>query len=127
MCVRCMQQLMTVPRRYAITTNLVSNICELACIGVRGMHAVIAVAAVLAALSPTPTGRLAQLRADWSSAFEQQEREFHRVPLAATSSVPTDLRGTLFKNGPARFRRGGDSYAHWLGTVATWNSRPRRA
>mgnify|MGYP006175110711 CR=1 FL=1 len=73
-------------------------------------------AAVLAALRPAPTARLQQLRVDWSSAFEQQEREFHRVPLVATGSVPTSLRGTLFKNGPARFRRGDDSYAHWLGT-----------
>ena len=77
-----------------------------------------------------------QLCDDWSAAFTSQEHEFDAVPLqVAGGSLPRSLRGTLFKNGPARFRRGGERYAHWLdgdgyvtalvldGGGATWSGR----
>ena len=51
---------------------------------------------------------LRRLRDDWSAAFEPQLREYTAVPVsvAAGGRLPDELRGTLFKNGPARFRRG---------------------
>lgn len=78
-----------------------------------------------------------QLRADWSAAFATQENEFDHVELHPTppGSLPDSLCGTLFKNGPARFSRGDDEYAHWLdgdgfvtalnleGGAASWSGR----
>jgi len=56
-----------------------------------------------------------QVANDWSAAFKQQNREYHNVAISATvGQLPSSLRGTLFKNGPARFSRGNDQYAHWL-------------
>ena len=82
-----------------------------------------------AAISP-------QLQQDWSASFATQEREFHELPLqAAHGQLPLGITGTLFKNGPARFSRGDDRYAHWLdgdgyvtalrldGGSATWSGR----
>ena len=49
-----------------------------------------------------------QLRRDWTAAFESQPLEFDRMAVPVVSgAVPEDLRGTLFKNGPALFSRGG--------------------
>ena len=65
---------------------------------------------------PPPSDPRRQLCDDWSAAFTSQEHEFDAVPLhaAAGGSLPLTLRGTLFKNGPARFSRGDERYAHWL-------------
>ena len=70
-------------------------------------------AAILLSLQPSVDERL---RLDWSAAFATQENEFEHVELHATppGQLPSSLRGTLFKNGPARFSRGDDTYAHWL-------------
>ena len=65
---------------------------------------------------PPPSDPRRQLCDDWSAAFISQEHEFDAVPLHAAvgGSLPLTLRGTLFKNGPARFSRGDERYAHWL-------------
>ena len=56
-----------------------------------------------------------QLRADWKAAFASQPNEFAQIPVQLVSGTPpVGLQGTLFKNGPARFERGGLKYAHWL-------------
>ena len=71
-------------------------------------------AAVLLSVPPLSDTQQ-QLCDDWSAAFATQEHEFDAVPLRVTGgSLPHSLRGTLFKNGPARFRRGDERYAHWL-------------
>jgi all-trans-8'-apo-beta-carotenal 15,15'-oxygenase len=56
----------------------------------------------------------ALLRADWQKAFASQPAEFQSVPLIVVGTPPPGLSGTLFKNGPANFERGGEPYAHWL-------------
>tara|TARA_B100000513_G_scaffold71704_2_gene28800 strand:- start:3938 stop:5926 length:1989 start_codon:yes stop_codon:yes gene_type:complete len=83
--------------------------------------------ALAAALQPVPSagprgGTAAQapsaaeqLRRDWRAAFATQQHEYADVPLSAShGELPRGLSGVLFKNGPARFERGGAEYAHWL-------------
>jgi all-trans-8'-apo-beta-carotenal 15,15'-oxygenase len=68
---------------------------------------------VCAVLDMTPTPKLA--REDWQAAFASQPAEFARVPLRQSGKLPMALLGgTLYKNGPANFERGGVKYAHWL-------------
>ena len=56
-----------------------------------------------------------QLRRDWKAAFATQPAEYANVAATVVSGrLPKSLRGTLYKNGPARFERGGVEYAHWL-------------
>ena len=72
-------------------------------------------AAIVLGVPPPLIDPQRQLCDDWSAAFTSQEHEFDAVPLqAAEGSLPLSLRGTLFKNGPARFSRGDERYAHWL-------------
>ena len=69
--------------------------------------------ALFACLGLTP--QQSQLRRDWKSAFATQPSEFANVAATVISGrLPASLRGTLYKNGPARFERGGTTYAHWL-------------
>ena len=67
-------------------------------------------------------------REDWTAAFASQPNEYHRVPLKLTTGTPpASLSGTLYKNGPANFHRGGVEYAHWLdgdGYVTALEIRP---
>ncbi len=50
-------------------------------------------------------------RDDWASAFRNVGSELTAVPLAAGSgTIPPELRGTLYRNGPGRLERGG----HWV-------------
>jgi all-trans-8'-apo-beta-carotenal 15,15'-oxygenase len=50
-------------------------------------------------------------RADWASAFRNVGQELSNVPLkASTGTIPADLKGTLYRNGPGRLERGG----HWV-------------
>jgi all-trans-8'-apo-beta-carotenal 15,15'-oxygenase len=51
----------------------------------------------------------------WGQAFAQRIQEFPATPLTVLSgSLPTDLRGSLYRNGPALFERRGDRIAHWF-------------
>ena len=46
-------------------------------------------------------------RADWASAFGNVDSELTAVPLkAASGSIPAELKGTLYSNGPGRLERG---------------------
>ena len=50
-------------------------------------------------------------RSDWSSAFRNVGVELNAVPLvAARGTIPSELAGTLYRNGPGRLERGG----HWV-------------
>ena len=52
-------------------------------------------------------------RADWASAFCNVDSELTAVPLkAARGSIPAELKGTLYRNGPGRLERGGQSVHH---------------
>ena len=51
--------------------------------------------------------------ADWAAAFDSQLAEFSYAP-RVEGKLPPWLKGTLFRNGPARFERGGQRYARML-------------
>jgi carotenoid cleavage dioxygenase-like enzyme len=52
---------------------------------------------------------------DWRLAFTDVEDDIDEQPLALVHGrPPRDLRGTLYRNGPARFRRPGGSAGHWF-------------
>jgi all-trans-8'-apo-beta-carotenal 15,15'-oxygenase len=47
-------------------------------------------------------------RADWASAFRNVVSELSAVPLsAARGTIPAELSGSLYRNGPGRLERGG--------------------
>lgn len=54
--------------------------------------------------------------ADWAAAFATQPEQFDYVIGAEEieGEIPPDLRGTLFRNGPANFVRGREMYRHML-------------
>jgi all-trans-8'-apo-beta-carotenal 15,15'-oxygenase len=50
-------------------------------------------------------------RADWASGFRNVGQELSNVALKASKgTIPADLKGTLYRNGPGRLERGG----HWV-------------
>ena len=52
-------------------------------------------------------------RRDWASAFRNVEEELTDVPLAAVrGSVPAELNGIFYRNGPGRLERGGQRVHH---------------
>ena len=75
-------------------------------------------AIVLATLGACLQPAELQLRRDWRAAFRTQPREFSRVDVPVVAGrLPEGLRGTLYKNGPARFERGGIEYAFMSTTM----------
>ncbi|MDJ0571740.1 MAG: carotenoid oxygenase family protein [Pleurocapsa sp. MO_192.B19] len=51
----------------------------------------------------------------WSKAISQPATEFDSTPLSIISGeIPPDLRGTLYRNGPARLSRGEQRVGHWF-------------
>jgi all-trans-8'-apo-beta-carotenal 15,15'-oxygenase len=51
----------------------------------------------------------------WSKAIAQPATEFALTPLSIISGkIPTDLRGSLYRNGPARLSRGAKRVGHWF-------------
>ncbi len=51
----------------------------------------------------------------WSRAFTEPIREFPPTPLQIIEGhLPSDLRGRLYRNGPALFERNGERIAHWF-------------
>ena len=51
----------------------------------------------------------------WSKSLAQPAAEFASTPLAVISGkIPQELRGTLYRNGPARLSRGGQQVGHWF-------------
>jgi all-trans-8'-apo-beta-carotenal 15,15'-oxygenase len=65
--------------------------------------------------SPTAQPSAALDLALWAQAIAQPAAEFAATPLPVIEGqLPTDLRGTLYRNGPARFERGGTRVGHWF-------------
>ncbi|BAC91630.1 carotenoid oxygenase family protein [Gloeobacter violaceus] len=50
--------------------------------------------------------------ADWAGGYRTLEAEQAYVIDAIEGTIPAELTGTLFRNGPGRFERGGVSYKH---------------
>ena len=51
----------------------------------------------------------------WANAIAQSATEFPPTPLPILSgSIPEGLRGSLYRNGPARLERGGVQVGHWF-------------
>jgi all-trans-8'-apo-beta-carotenal 15,15'-oxygenase len=51
----------------------------------------------------------------WSKAIAHPAQEFSLTPLPIISgAIPSDLQGTLYRNGPARLQRGGIQVGHWF-------------
>ncbi|NJK61412.1 MAG: hypothetical protein HC921_00815 [Synechococcaceae cyanobacterium SM2_3_1] len=52
---------------------------------------------------------------EWAKAIAQPGQEFGPVELQASSgTLPTDLQGSLYRNGPGRLERGGQRVNHWF-------------
>ncbi|TMD98238.1 MAG: carotenoid oxygenase family protein [Chloroflexi bacterium] len=62
-----------------------------------------------------PTALPTETTPGWRLGFQSLETE-HReaVELEVTGELPTDLRGTLYRIGPARHEAGGERYRHWF-------------
>jgi len=55
------------------------------------------------------------LQSAWSRCIAQPAREFGPSKLSVLSgNLPPGLRGTLYRNGPARLERGGIRVGHWF-------------
>ncbi|GAB4535246.1 MAG: carotenoid oxygenase family protein [Pleurocapsa sp.] len=53
--------------------------------------------------------------APWSKSLARPATEFALTPLSVISgSIPPDLNGTLYRNGPARLERGSERVGHWF-------------
>jgi all-trans-8'-apo-beta-carotenal 15,15'-oxygenase len=51
---------------------------------------------------------------DWVRTFSDLRREHGFEPLRVEGTLPADLEGTFYKNGPGRFSAGGERYGHWF-------------
>ncbi len=55
------------------------------------------------------------LKAAWWGAIASPAQEFPLTPLSLlTGNIPPGLRGTLYRNGPGRLSRGGQTMGHWF-------------
>ncbi|MEY3545087.1 MAG: hypothetical protein RLZZ247_1244 [Cyanobacteriota bacterium] len=64
-------------------------------------------------MTAAPAAAPAYDRADWSSAFRNVGVELDGVALtAARGTIPPELEGTLYRNGPGRLERGGQWVHH---------------
>ena len=60
-------------------------------------------------------GAIAPAPKAWAKAFEQPATPFDRQPLRLLEgSIPTELKGTFYQNGAARFSRGHAQVGHWF-------------
>jgi all-trans-8'-apo-beta-carotenal 15,15'-oxygenase len=51
----------------------------------------------------------------WASAIAKPATEFALTPLSIVEgSIPAGLKGSLYRNGPARLERGGQRVGHWF-------------
>lgn len=50
----------------------------------------------------------------WRRGFENLSREHGFVPLRVEGTLPAELRGTFYRNGPGTFDVAGERYRHWF-------------
>lgn len=50
----------------------------------------------------------------WPDAFAEVPESYGPTTVAFDRALPAQLRGTLYRNGPARMHRGGTGYQHWF-------------
>ena len=51
----------------------------------------------------------------WSRAISEPAKEFNLTKLQVIEGqIPKDLRGSLYRDGPARFERAGQKVTHWF-------------
>lgn len=63
----------------------------------------------------TTAPRVQPSQKGWAKAIARIPSEFSRTPLSIISGqIPEGLRGTLYRNGPARLERGGEPVGHWF-------------
>jgi all-trans-8'-apo-beta-carotenal 15,15'-oxygenase len=60
----------------------------------------------------TATQDLSYRLSDWAEGYTTLTQEYDYAIDEIEGSIPTELKGTLFRNGPGRFDRGGISYKH---------------
>jgi len=53
-------------------------------------------------------------RPDWALAFDGVTQDLPPLDMQLRGRIPEACRGTLYRNGPARFERGGQRYGHWI-------------
>lgn len=78
-----------------------------------------------AAATPMPL-RAAAGAADWTLGLNDVDADIPGQPLKRLHGRAPALAGTLFRNGPARFRRGASSVGHWFdgdGLIRAWRIR----
>ncbi|PZO40172.1 MAG: hypothetical protein DCF17_12445 [Shackletoniella antarctica] len=69
----------------------------------------------MASTAPTQAQPATSTAKPWARAIAQPASEFAATPLTLLEGqLPANLRGTLYRNGPARFERGGDRVSHWF-------------
>lgn len=66
------------------------------------------------AISPTYTPSPMPFDPPWLGGLQDLRREHGFEPLRVTGRLPPTLRGTLYRNGPARFSVAGERVAHWF-------------
>ena len=59
-------------------------------------------------------GEVRESERRWAAAFSNVRREHGFEPLRVEGSLPPELRGTLYRNGPGLLTRLGQRYAHWF-------------
>lgn len=50
----------------------------------------------------------------WADAFADVPEAYGPVQVSFDKALPAGLKGTLYRNGPARMRRGSTAYQHWF-------------
>lgn len=66
-------------------------------------------------MAPPKAQTSAKPAALWAAAIAQPATEFAATTLPVLAGhLPANLRGTLYRNGPARFERGGTRVGHWF-------------
>jgi len=88
-------------------------------------------AGLMAAAAALPGPALAAAQPDWFAAVGDVAGDIAPHALSRIHGrAPADLAGTLYRNGPARFRLGGTAVGHWFdgdGLIRAWSLRDGQA
>ncbi|MEO1080372.1 MAG: carotenoid oxygenase family protein [Pseudomonadota bacterium] len=71
-------------------------------------------AAAAALMQAIPLAARAATSPPWSIGFEGLSDDLPPLDLKVSGAVPDACYGTLYRNGPTRFERGGRRYQHWF-------------